>query len=309
MRRIFIFITAVMMAVGAMAENEVTLKSYEQQRIRETLMLSNNTNDTIISVKARLMYYDMNGNMLTDRPVVCERPIYPRQTRQVELYVPRECGRRDYYKSTQRYGNQGLYKIEFIVDEYKTNHTPVKDDFEYVEVVGAEAHDYSENMIVISETEWNNLVRDVRNLQQEVKMLQQEHKHTGAVIAQPFGSSNQIVSASDQSSIESVVNAKDVTLANYSQDWTHVHATISFKNNTNKKITNIAGRLIYYDMSGNMLDYYDFTKSIAIEPGMVKGTEVSAYGYRDSWAYFKSKARYDERRYKVKFELKSYKTE
>ncbi|MBO7234517.1 MAG: hypothetical protein J6V13_05990 [Paludibacteraceae bacterium] len=109
------------------------------------------------------------------------------------------------------------------------------------------------------------------------------------------------------SKVNTSINENDVTLTHYTHDSYQSEASISLKNNTTHTINSITGRLLYYDMKGNMLDYQDFTKHITIEPDMVKSFKLAGYGTKDWYAYYKSEASVanPERKYKVKFQLKS----
>ena len=182
---------------------------------------------------------------------------------------------------------------------------------------------------VVSEAEWNALQSEVRQLRREVnqlkadaakaataprqsspanKLVQQTTQATTAKPAQPAQSA-QTTSKPAATTTAIQVTQNDITLANYSHDWVNPEATVAFKNNLAQTVTFISGRMIYYDMSGNMLDYQDFTKSIVIEPGMVKNTKLEGYGHDEWYAYYQSQtaASKPDRKYKVKFELKSYK--
>lgn len=136
------------------------------------------------------------------------------------------------------------------------------------------------------------------------KSAQSQQKYTQAITKAQELSAPYNDLQKEESQVGTDANA--VVMTSYSHDWVQPMAQISVKNNTDKAITSITGRMIYYDMSGNMLDYQDFTKYIDIDAGMTKRFELRGYNNEEHYAYYKNRL-YDEyKKYKVEFQLKSY---
>lgn len=197
-----------------------------------------------------------------------------------------------------------LYLIQ-NKDLVKSKISPVEeyDDQEAVAIEQPEATTQTYELDALQD-EVNELRNEVEQLKQEVQRL----KNTKPVASpQQAPAATAAPTAQQATQATKSSNSQDVTLEKYTHDWTQPNASVSLKNNTDHRISQVSGRMVYYDMSGNMLDYQDFTKTVDIEPGMVKSIVLSGYGYKDHYAYYKNDAYNYDRKYKVVFELKSYK--
>ena len=109
------------------------------------------------------------------------------------------------------------------------------------------------------------------------------------------------------------VSAKDadaITMVSYEQSWLDMEGTLALKNNTNEEIKNVVFLITYLDMSGNELDYEEFSRRVNIAPGMTKKLDVPAYEHSRNYHYYKSENRPSgSPAFKIKFQLKDYNVE
>ena len=105
-------------------------------------------------------------------------------------------------------------------------------------------------------------------------------------------------------------NSNDITMVSYEQGWLDSRGTLALKNNTNEEIHKVSFQITYLDMSGNPLDYEEFTKHISIAPGMTKKIDIPAYEHDRNYHYYKSENMPSgSPAFKIKFELKDYNAE
>ena len=101
---------------------------------------------------------------------------------------------------------------------------------------------------------------------------------------------------------------KDITFLSFERSFldSDYRGTLSIKNNTDEKITEIVFWIIYVDKSGNQVDYGEFTKDVNIDPGMVKRIEINGF---DGDKYYGGDDFSDSTKFHTEFKLKDYKTE
>lgn len=100
----------------------------------------------------------------------------------------------------------------------------------------------------------------------------------------------------------------DVEMVNYEQNGNDIQGTISLKNNTDEDISNVTFMLEYLDMNGTPMDYETYSYKIDIAPGMTKKLNIPAYELSRDYYYYKSRAAYNGKAFKIRYELKEYKT-
>lgn len=173
---------------------------------------------------------------------------------------------------------------------------------------------YDEINFEINETEWQNMQiklhkqqEDIQQLRSEIKNLQTELKALQKSKTKTTSTTTPTTTPTTKTTT-TTVNANDVTMVSYTHTWLEETAKLSLRNNTDQTITKISARITYYDMNGNMLDYRDIIKDITIEPKMSRSIQIPGFGTDEHYAYYKSDTFYSQqRKYKVQFELKSYK--
>lgn len=166
---------------------------------------------------------------------------------------------------------------------------------------------YDEINFEINETEWQNMQIKLHKQQEDIQQLRSEIKNLQTEV-KALQKSNTKTTPTTKTTTTTNVDANAVTLVSYTHTWLEETAKLSLRNNTDQTITKISARITYYDMNGNMLDYRDIIKDITIEPKMSRSIQIPGFGTDEHYAYYKSDTFYSQqRKYKVQFELKSYK--
>ena len=103
------------------------------------------------------------------------------------------------------------------------------------------------------------------------------------------------------------IKGNEISMVSYEQRWLDNEGTLALKNNTSEDIRSVTFQITYLDMSGNALDYEEFTRSVNIAPGMTKKVDIPAYEHDRNYHYYKSEnSPLGSPAFKVKFELKGY---
>lgn len=102
---------------------------------------------------------------------------------------------------------------------------------------------------------------------------------------------------------------KDITMVSYEQSWLDSEGTLALKNNSSEEVKNLVFLITYLDMSGNELDYEEFSRRVSIAPGMTKKLDIPAYEHSRNYHYYKTKDNYGHPAFKIKFQLKDYNVE
>ena len=98
-------------------------------------------------------------------------------------------------------------------------------------------------------------------------------------------------------------------MVSYEQSWLDSSGTLALKNNSSEEIKNVTFLITYLDMSGNELDYQEFTRRVSIASGMTKKLDIPAYEHSRNYHYYKTKDDYGHPAFKIKFQLKDYNVE
>lgn len=136
-----------------------------------------------------------------------------------------------------------------------------------------------------------------------------EPKKNNQQTTQPRAKAQEIVSA-PKPSTKKVVNKNDITITQFKKDNHDNYEIVTFKNNTDDKISRIEGIIVYKDMSGNDISYNEIDVKVLIAPGMSKQTKIRSFDQDNKYCYYKEFQSYMDvvgvSPFKIEFRLTSY---